>query len=64
MSDTTVAGMVVMRLTHGSRTSESSVLDASICTKARKVFAPNTIRCSAAYRSSRWSSSSGPCLPQ
>ena len=61
---TTVAGMVVIRMTHGSRTSDSSVLEASISTKARKVLAPKTIRCSSPYRARRWSSSSGPCLPQ
>jgi Amidohydrolase family len=44
VDDTTVAGIFHIRVTHGSRTSESSVLSASIPTKARNVFAPKTIR--------------------
>ena len=51
-------------VTHGSRTSDSSVLEASICANSRYVLAPKTIRCSAPYKARRWSSSSGPCLPQ
>ena len=31
---------------------------------SRNVLAPKTIRCSAEYSDSLWSSSSGPCLPQ
>src|SRR5215218_1939937 len=41
--DTTVAGRLLIRVTHGSRTSESSVLEASIRANARYVFAPKTI---------------------
>src|SRR5690348_18054391 len=62
--DTTVAGRLLIRVTHGSRTSDSSVLEASIRANARYVLAPKTIRCSSSYRARRWSSSSGPCLPQ
>jgi hypothetical protein len=52
--DTTVAGMLVNRATHGSRTSDSSVLQASMFTKARKVLAPKTIRCSSARCRPGW----------
>jgi hypothetical protein len=45
--DTTVAGKLLIRVTHGSRTSDSSVLEASIRANARYVLAPKTIRCSA-----------------
>src|SRR3712207_5644827 len=62
--DTTVAGMLLIRVTQGSRTSESSVLEASIDTNCRNVVAPKTIRCSLPNRARRWSSRSGPCLPQ
>jgi hypothetical protein len=41
-----------------------SVLAASICAISRNVVAPKTIRCSVSNEASRWSSSSGPCLPQ
>jgi hypothetical protein len=44
--DTTVAGMLLIPVTHASRTSDSSVLEASICACARYVLAPKTIRCS------------------
>ena len=43
---------------------ESEVLEASIRANARYVLAPKTIRCSTSYKARRWSSSSGPCLPQ
>jgi hypothetical protein len=43
--DTTVAGRLRVSVTHGSRTSDSSVLDAGICANARYVVAPNIIRC-------------------
>src|SRR5688572_7947509 len=46
VDDTTVAGMFLIRVTQASRTSDSSVLSASICTNCRNVVAPNTIRCS------------------
>ena len=49
----------LVEVTHGSRTSDPSVLAASICTKARKVLAPNTIRCRVPNRAKRWSSNSG-----
>ena len=62
--DTTVAGIRHIRVTQGSRTSDSSVLEASICVNSRYVVAPKTIRCSAPNEASRCSSSSGPCLPQ
>src|ERR671924_1897281 len=62
--DTTVAGRLLIRVTHGSRTSDSSVLEASIRANARYVLAPKTIRCSSPYKARRRSSSSGPCLPQ
>jgi hypothetical protein len=62
--DTTVAGRAIIRVTHGSRTSDSSVLEASIRSNSRYVLAPKTIRCSASYDARRWSSNSGPCLPQ
>src|SRR5919109_2151799 len=62
--DTTVAGRLLIRVTHGSRTSDSSVLEASIRANARYVLAPKTIRCSSPYKARRWSSNSGPCLPQ
>jgi hypothetical protein len=62
--DTTIAGRFLIRVTHGSRTSDSSVLEASICAKDRYVWAPKTIRCGSSYRARRWSRSSGPCLPQ
>ena len=39
-------------MTHGSRTSDSSVLEASIRAYARYVLAPKTIRCSSAYTAS------------
>lgn len=51
--DTTVAGRLLIRVTHGSRTSDSSVLEASICANSRYVFAPKTIRCSWPYRARR-----------
>jgi hypothetical protein len=35
--DTTVAGKFLIRVTHGSRTSDSSVLSASVCANARYV---------------------------
>src|SRR6266540_5972913 len=60
--DTTVAGRLLIRVTHGSRTSDSSVLKASIRANARYVLAPKTIRCSAPYKARRWSSNSGPCF--
>ena len=46
VDDTTVVGRSLIRPTHGSRTSDSSVLSASICVNARNVLAPKTIRCS------------------
>src|SRR3954451_203775 len=48
--DTTVAGSVHIRVTHGSRTSDSSVLEASIRANSRCVLAPKTIRCSGPYK--------------
>jgi hypothetical protein len=62
--DTTVAGRLLIRVTQGSRTSDSSVLEASIPANARYVLAPKTIRCSSRYWARRWVRSSGPCLPQ
>src|SRR6478735_5661550 len=56
--DTTVAGMFHIRVTHGSRSSDSSVLEASIRENSRYVLAPNTIRCSVSYKARRWSSNS------
>jgi len=41
--DTTVAGRLLIRVTHGSRTPDSSVLEASIRANARYVLAPKTI---------------------
>src|SRR5919108_2167159 len=41
--DTTVAGMLLIRVTHGSRASDCSVLEASIRANARYVLAPKTI---------------------
>src|ERR1700733_9348760 len=38
--DTTVAGRLTIRVTHGSRTSDSSVLEASIRANARYVLGP------------------------
>ena len=64
VEETTVAGWLTIAVTHGSRTSSSSSLLASILTKARNVVAPKTIRRSPAYWRYRWLSSSGPCLPQ
>src|SRR5919197_3033914 len=48
--DTTIAGRFLMRVPHGSRTSDSSVLEASIRANARYVLAPKTIRCSSPYK--------------
>jgi hypothetical protein len=53
VDDTTVAGMFHMRVTHGSRTSDSSVLSASIPTNCRNVLAPKTIRCCASNEARR-----------
>lgn len=64
VEDTTVAGMFRIRVTHGSRTSDSPVLQASICTNCPNVVAPKTIRCWVSNEARRWASSSGPCLPQ
>jgi hypothetical protein len=55
-----VQSMFHIRVTHGSRTSESAALFASISMKSRMVLAPNTIRCSVPYSPQRRSSSSGP----
>src|SRR6266498_581937 len=51
--DTTVIGRFLIRVTHGSRASDSSVLEASICACARYVLAPKTIRCFWSYRARR-----------
>jgi hypothetical protein len=58
--DTTVAGTFSIGVTHGSRTSDSSVLEACMPANARYVSASKTIRCSASYKARRWASSSGP----
>ena len=47
--DTTVAGRLLIRVTHGSPTSDSPVPEASVCANARWVLAPRTIRCCAPY---------------
>jgi hypothetical protein len=49
----TVAGMVHIRATQASRTSDSSVLEANMPSKSRYVLAPKTIRCSCSYRPRR-----------
>jgi hypothetical protein len=64
IGEMTVAGSLRLRVTQGSRTSDAGVLEASICTSSRNVFAPKAIRWPSTNRDSRWSSSSGPCLPQ
>src|SRR4029453_578599 len=51
--DTTVAGRLLIRVTHGSRTSDSSVLEAHIRANARYVLAPKTTPCSSPYRARR-----------
>jgi hypothetical protein len=45
--DATVIGMLRIRATHGSPTSDPSVPDPSISTNCRHVLAPNTVRCPA-----------------
>src|SRR3954470_7573691 len=62
--ETTVAGRFLIRVTHGSRTSESSVLEVSICANARYVLAPKANRLLSPERGRRVIKKLGALLPQ